>query len=324
VSLTLFLAGLFFFFRRFPDVPFMLLGALASAFAWLMHPNPGKVPVKDIVSRKDFPALYGLVNEIVQKLGGWPINHIAVNEDFNAAYDVFGLRRVPVLWIGLPLWMALRPQERIALLSHEAVNSDATRSFPVWSALRALDEWLGLLRGPFVHAASWREILAGYLFWTLSIPVAAVQSLLAQLLWLNKQQAEYFPDYLAAKAAGTGAAVSLLQRFGCGAYLDEVLVRNAYSTSQSGAYILRLFQRRIASLPGREWQRLARVAACEGARLDASHPPTGHRIDFLRAHFVAQRQLTAEDKAMSAIDAELKTLQERIGQRLIARYARDG
>src|SRR5262249_42469017 len=150
--------------------------------AWLMRPKPGKMPVKDFVSRKDFPALYGLANEIALKLGGRPINHIIVNEDFNAAYGVIGWRRVPVLWSGLPLWIALRPQERIALLGHEAahgMNGDATRSFIVGSAFMALDEWLGLLRGPLDHAVDWDEILSGYLFWILSVPVAAVQSLLA-------------------------------------------------------------------------------------------------------------------------------------------------
>src|SRR5262249_46197728 len=162
--------------------------------------------------------------------------HIIVDEQFNAAYSVVGWRRVPVLWIGLPLWMALRPQERIAILAHEVahgVNRDATRSFLVGSALSALDEWIGLLRGQHDHPTEWAEggtifailaisqILAGYLFWVLSIPFAAVQTLLAQLLWLNKQQAEYFADYLAAKAAGTGAAVSALQRTECGDYLDE-------------------------------------------------------------------------------------------------------
>jgi heat shock protein HtpX len=325
LSLTLFLGGIFLLFRRFPDVPFMLLGALACAFAYLMRPKPGQVPVKDVVSRKDFPALYALVNEIAEKLGGRPVNHIVVNEDFNAAYGVFGWWRVPVLCIDLPLWMALRSQERISVLGHEiahGVNGDSTRSLIVGSALMALDEWLRLLRGPLDHVMEWREILAGYLFWACSIPVAAVQSLLAQLLWLNKQQAEYYADYFGATVSGTGAAVSALQRLGCGEYLEEVLVRNAYSTSQSGAHILGLFRQRIASVPDREWQRLARSAASEGARLDASHPPTAFRIDVLRAHCVAEPGLTAGESVMSAVDAELNTSQERLGRRLIARYAR--
>jgi hypothetical protein len=106
------------------------------------------VPVKDIACRENFPVLHTLVNDVAQELGGQPITHIIVNDDFNAAYGVVGWRRVPVLWIGLPLWMALRPQERLALLGHEiahGVNRDGTRSFIVRSALSALDEWIGVL-----------------------------------------------------------------------------------------------------------------------------------------------------------------------------------
>jgi Zn-dependent protease with chaperone function len=239
---------------------------------------------------------------------------------------VFGWRRVPVLWIGLPLWMALPPQERLALLGHEVahgVNGDGTRGFIVSSALSSLDEWIGFLRGPLRHAATLMEVLAGYVTWILSAPFAAAQSLLAQLLWLDKQQAEYFADYLGSTVSGTEAAISTLQRLRCDQHLDEVLLRNAYSTSQSGAYILGLFRQRIAGLPEREWQRLARSSQHEGARLNASHPPTAYRIAFLGAHKVAEPRMVATESVMTAIDAELNTLQERLGQRLIARHARD-
>lgn len=328
LTLALLVAGIVLIAIGFPEteIPLMLLGAGFCALAWFMRPKPGKVPVKDIASQKDFPALHALVNEVAQKLGGQPINNIIVNEDFNAAYGVFGWRRVPVLWIGLPLWMALGPRERLALLGHEVahgVNGDGTRGFIVGSALSALDEWIGFFRGPLHHGATSTEILAGYMTWIFSVPFAAAQSLLAQLLWLDKQQAEYFADYLASTISGTDAAVSMLQRSKCGEHLDDVLLRNAYSTSQSGAYILGLFRQRIAGLPAREWQRLARSSQHEGARLDASHPPTAYRIDFLGVHRVAEPRMVAKESAMTAIDAELNTLQERLGQRLIARHARD-
>src|SRR5215468_11155749 len=117
--------------------------------------------------------------------------------------------------------------------------------------------------------------------------------------------------------------VSALQRRGCAEHLDEVLLRNAYSTSQSGARILGLFRERVASLPDREWQRLARASQREGARLDASHPPTAYRIEFLKAHVVARPRLVAADDAMRTIDTELNALQEKLGKRLISQYARD-
>src|SRR5262249_32303825 len=99
--------------------------------------------------------------------------------------------------------------------------------------------------------------------------------------------------------------------------------KNAYSTSQSGAYILGLFRQRIASLPDREWQRLARSSQHEGARLDASHPPTAYRVAFLGAHAVAKPGLVATESMMSAVDTELQALHESLGSRLVARYVRD-
>jgi len=326
LTLTLFVAGIFLIAAGCPEIPLMLLGAGICVFAWLMRPKPGKVPVKDIASREDFPALHTLVNKVARELDGQPINNIIVNEHFNAAYGVVGWRRVPVLWIGLPLWMALRPQERLALLGHEVahgVNGDGTRGFIVSSALNALDEWISFLRGPLHHATTSIEVLGAYVTWIASIPFAAAQSLLAQLLWLDKQQAEYFADYLGSTISGTDAAISTLQRLRCEEHLEDVLLRNAYSTSQSGAYILGRFRQRIGSLPEREWQRLARSSEREGARLDASHPPTAYRMGFLDTHKVAEPRMIATDSVMTAIDMELNALQERLGQRLIARHARD-
>src|SRR5262245_40450496 len=57
--------------------------------------------------------------------------------------------------------------------------------------------------------------------------------------------------------------------------------------------------------------------------LDASHPPTRYRIEFLNAHVVAKPKMVTTEDTMRTIDAELKAVQEGLGQRLIARYARD-
>jgi heat shock protein HtpX len=313
LTMTLLVTGIVIVAIGFPAFASIFWGTALCALVWLMRPKPGKVPSRDLADRKDFPALHAFVNQVAKELGGRPVSTIVINENFNAAYGVIGWRRVPVLWIGLPLWMALRPQERLAVLGHEiahGVNGDGTRSFIIGSALCALDEWIGLLRGPMG--------LIGYFVWIFSVPFAAVQSLLAQLLYFDKQQAEYFADYLGSTVSGTEAAVSTLQRAGCAEHLDDVLLRNAYSISQSGARILGLFRERVASLPDREWQRLARASQREGARLDASHPPTAYRIEFLNAHVVAKPKIVATEAAMRTIDAELNAVQEKLGQRLIA------
>ena len=70
LSAGLFVAGLYIIVKGFPDVPPMLPGFLACGFAWLLRPKLGKVPAKGILARVDFPALYALVNEAAQQLGG--------------------------------------------------------------------------------------------------------------------------------------------------------------------------------------------------------------------------------------------------------------
>jgi heat shock protein HtpX len=213
----------------------------------------------------------------------------------------------------------------VAVLAHavaHGVNGDVTRSFLVGSALRSLDEWIYLLQGVGHHARSGPEALAGYLTWILSLPFALYQSLLTQLLWLDKQQAEYFADYLASTVSGTDASIGALRRLSSSEHLHDVLLKSAFSNSQSGSYILQRYSEHIYTLPGREWQRLARAAEQEHARLDASHPPTAHRIEFLRAHPRIE-QMTVSDKRMKTIDSELQSLHDKLGGRLIAQYARD-
>jgi hypothetical protein len=200
LSLAVFSTGVFLIATGYPEVLPILYGIAACAFAWFMRPKPGKVPLKDVVSRTDFPALYALINNVASELGGRPIETIVINENFNAAYGVMGWRRVPVLWIGLPLWLAMGPQERLAILAHEVahgVNGDGTRSFVVSSALAALDQWIIYFRAPLAHAATLQAILAGYLMWILSIPFAAVQCGLAQLLGSTSSRRSILPTILA-------------------------------------------------------------------------------------------------------------------------------
>jgi Zn-dependent protease with chaperone function len=323
LSLAVFAAGLYGL-AGYPDPASMILGLFCIGMAWLLLPRPMRVP-KKTVDLKAFPALKSLIDDITGKLGGAPVRHIVIDEDFNAAYAVAGWRREPMLHLGLPLWIALGPQERVALIAHEiahGVNGDSSRGFLLGSALGALYEWIGLLR-PYHRAVTLSEVLARYILSVLSLPLILLQRLLLHLLWQEQQRAEYFADYLAARIASTPAAVGLLRRFALDEHLDDILLRHAYSTTQSGDYILGLFRQRIDGLPSREWERLRRKGEAEGARLDRTHPPTAFRIAFLEAHRFAEPQCVADTAIMTAIDADFRALTEKLGSRLIAQFAHD-
>lgn len=324
LSIGIVTAGLLIALADFPNAGSLLIGLACCGIGWLSLPRPMRIP-KERLAQEDFPALHAFVNEVAVGLGGAPIAQIIVDENFNASFAVAGWRREPVLHLGLPLWIILSPQERVALVAHEVahgVNGDSTRGFIVGTALQALDEWIGLFRGS-QRPLMGTEALAGYITRIVSLPLTAIQSLLIHLLWQDKRRSEYFADYLSATIAGTAATSELLNKSALEEHLDAVLLRNAYSTSQSGAYILGLFRQRIEQLPSREWERLRRASELEGARLDSTHPPNAYRKTFLLAHRIAEPKFTVGDNEMAAIDTELRGLEDRLGRRLIARFARD-
>jgi len=324
LSLAIFITGLFVAFSGYPNLRPLVIGALCVGLAWLLLPRPISVPKKTI-ALDAFPAFKAFIDQIAIELGGAPVKHVVINEDFNASYVVAGWRREPVLQIGLPLWIALAPQERVAITAHEIAhgyNGDSTRGFVIGSALGALDEWIGLLR-PRHRAVTMSEVLASYVTRVLSLPLVALQGLLFHLLWQEKQRSEYFADYLAASIAGTPATVGLLSRVALEEHLEDVLLRHAYSSAQSGSYILGLFRQRIETLPDREWERMRRGSEAEGAQLDSSHPPTAFRVAFLEAHTIAEPKLIVSAATVAAIDAEFRPLEEKLGRKLISRFARD-
>jgi hypothetical protein len=103
VSLLCFAAGLALVIFGYPAITLMICGIVFMGFAWVIRPKPGKPPVDDVAAESEFPALYALANKVADAVGGKPIRHIIINEDFNASYGVYGWRRTPVLSIGLPL-----------------------------------------------------------------------------------------------------------------------------------------------------------------------------------------------------------------------------
>jgi len=269
LSVAILISGLLMAFRGYPDPGYLVWGAFCVVLGWLMLPRPISLP-KNRVAPEAFPVFRGLVDDIVAKLGGSPIRHIVIDETFNASYALAGWRRQPVLRLGLPLWIALSPQERVAVIAHEiahGVNGDSTRGFMIGSALAALGECIGLLQ-PRHRTMTRSELLAGYLTWLFSLPLLLVESLLMHLLFQHGQRAEYFADYLAASLAGTQATVSVLQRFALGEHLHDVLLRNAYSTAQSGSYILDLFRKGVACYSSAIWPRRDGGRVSNGRRSD--------------------------------------------------------
>jgi len=95
----------------------VVLGAAALGLAVALRPRFGRIsPDVEVLSRQRAPALFQLVDEVAAAIDA-PVPHVvAVCDKFDAYATSVGLRRRRVLCLGLPLWGALNPQERVALL----------------------------------------------------------------------------------------------------------------------------------------------------------------------------------------------------------------
>ncbi|WP_110513999.1 M48 family metallopeptidase [Herpetosiphon llansteffanensis] len=322
--------GLLLLIDGWPNPFAVVFGVVLLGMVWILRPTWGKLP-KDglILTPKEAPNLFELLNRMTTSLGAKPIEVVVIDEDFNAFFGRLGWRRTHVLGLGLPLWLAMSNQERIALIAHEighSINNDSNRSLLISSAIHALATWIETIYPPRLVIpelglkgfllAPFNLLLRGFcliLLWWLKLMVL--------LAGRERQRAEYLADYKAAELAGSSAAIDLLDRL----HLDDschLAIQRAV-LSPAKPHILQSMAEHVATIPAHERERLRRVARLEGSLLDASHPPTAHRIEFLSTIAPRQALIQAEPTAMSSITNELLGYEAQVMQRLRRQWIRN-
>lgn len=316
------LAGMYLLISGWPHVMIMAGGAILLVTSWFLRPHLGTVP-KDCVARSDFPALFGLVDRIAADLKIKPIEHVRIDEAFNASMAEIGLARVPILTIGLPLWVSLTAAERVALVGHELAhraNHDPARSTIVGNGLLALDRWNYLLTPPRHATEGIGELAVHGVMFVVAKLTRGLRVMLANLLFIERQRAEYLADHLGAKVAGSAACVSLLHKLGLGDNLQAVAERVYYSGDTEGRSVIAAFRSFAHTVPAREMERIRLADGKENARIDASHPPTVMRIRFIAGRNLAVPSVVLDDVQSAATDAELRPLSERLSMKIMDRY----
>ncbi len=326
--LTLVIAGIFLFLRGtvfikdIVEAVFVILGLLCLIMAYVIIPKYKKYenyPVK----RDEYPNLYKLLDKIADNMGTKHIDRICIDESFNASYYQTFIKGERIITIGLPLFYILSNDERVALLSHEVAhgaNSDITRGRFVGGAYRLLINWQKIL-GPSNKIAEVGFIAIFYpvlmimfpLRWLLWKYVEGIWFLLAALIWRDNQRAEYLADFLASKAAGTEAMITLHKKIHFGDSFWSImsdLTRYGYSKD-----LIADFKNRLSSIPERELQRVERLDTELLSSIDASHPPTVYRIRLMREYF-NNKTVKLDDMEMKEIEEELKTLRSEINFKL--------
>ncbi|MFN8446209.1 MAG: M48 family metalloprotease [Caldilineaceae bacterium] len=148
VTLLVLAVGVALLVLGFPNVVFMIVGALFLLLAWILRPKLGKMP-SQILSRDRFPTLYKVIDEIADSLHAPHVAGIILTPDFNASFQQVGWKRSALVRIGIPLFAILDKEQQAAVLAHEiahGVNGDPMRGLWVGSAVNSLFHWSYLLR----------------------------------------------------------------------------------------------------------------------------------------------------------------------------------
>jgi heat shock protein HtpX len=325
VTIGVVVLGAYLVYALWPHWSGIVLGLICFGIAWVLRPRLEKKP-KMILSREKYPHLYELVDDISAVLGTSTVDGIVVTSDFNAFFHQYGWRRKKILTIGLPMFLILTSQEKVALIGHEVAhgaNGDPNRGYVLYNALRSLDNWYYLLYP--VRLFDTRLGLRGL---AIILPNLALRVvcwgiwllfyMLVHLSWQESQWSEYYADSLAAEASGTDSMMSMLEKFHYGNtfwfMVQKVYLNKGKMTFKNA------FREKIASLPERELQRIRRVEMMESSRLDTTHPPTAYRIGFMQARHVETSRYVMSAVDQENLEKELAPLYQEMEVRLIEMY----
>ena len=311
------LVGMFFF-------PMLLVSALLLGFGALGVVLPQKLE-RTALARDRFPELYALVDRTVRAAGGQRSVLIAIDSSFNANMGRYGWEQIPVMTLGLPLWFALEPLERVALIGHEighSVNGDNLRYTFFWSAVQTLSQWQRVFHPEYLSPNE--NPLYGLLrlpFYPLLLGLSGLAWLWLQILgtlsFRDSQRAEYLADAVSAQCGGTQAALNLQWKLLLSPICDEVTQRIALERSEG---FFELFEQMRKNVPAREFERLRLVSALSGTRLDHTHPLNAFRQQILQKSSVNVPAVNLEPSQIAALEREISTLKPIIEKEVLSRH----
>lgn len=322
VTLGVLVAAVAVFLSSWAPAARLVLGLFLVGLFAVVQPLElrSQLPEGLVVDRNRAPELFGLIDRVSSAIGTRPVHRVIVTGRFNASY-VKDRRRRPMMAIGIPLWVVLTPQERVALLGHELghrVNGDLRNLAFVHYALVTLRKWWQLFESPRVPG--WRrhayarvnadrglvnlaEMLLPLLLLPVTIVISALAAALELLAMRQGQRCEYYADEMSARAAGSDAARTLTDKLliaeGCIRELRQIVrfQRGVNPWQGLAAY--------VGALPATEWERLRRLARARLHRIDTTHPPSALRHDVLEQLPPLQAAVVADTAQMQAINAEL-------------------
>jgi Zn-dependent protease with chaperone function len=299
--------------------PAALTGGL---LLWLLLPRPPKL--RDdvtLLSRAEAPELWRLVDEVSVRLDTPTPDLLGVDTDYNAYVVLVGWRRRRLLVIGLALWAAELPQERVATLGHELghfAHRDTARLLLTNVGQSVLSNTVNVLwpdamdrRGPASEKLALFGFFGNWLRRLVALPFIGLLLLTLRLDSHQRQRAEYLADLASVRLAGREAAAMSLHRLlaipGVTARLGGAVRRGEDPWATLDAAV---------APPERELRRLLLASERRGHSVDSSHPPTHLRVSLVRSRPDVAGELQVDAEWTDSISAELAPTRARLRRRL--------
>ncbi|MBV1854957.1 M48 family metalloprotease [Catellatospora tritici] len=312
--------------------PPILLGLLLIAAAYALRPRVTRLT--DVthdtypLSADKQPELFALITRTAAAVGAPMPDHVALTERAEAWTAVAGLRGRRVLGLGIPLLVALDPQQTVALLAHELshfTHRDSRRALLTMPArtmfgrlARALrpprrDALELHLRGAYALVIGVWQLVGGLLCWLLYSAHFAM-NLLAERV---SRRDEALADLGGARAAGSLAAQRLTEQL----VLLPVILPVVDGRVEPGEALAR-WRAGLAAARERHAGRTGRLLQLSNrtyASLFSSHPAPGRRHDLLKAAPFQQATVVVTPEQALRLDAELHPYAEALRGELAKR-----
>jgi heat shock protein HtpX len=310
-------------------LPPILLGLLLIGAAYGLRPRLGRVkPLLKGSWRLEptqAPVLQALVARVAERTGAPAPDVIALDLEWNASASVVGFRRTRVLMLGVPMLLALREQQLVALLGHELGHfqyEDNTRRLFIQPALTVFGAVSEAVRPPagtaidrdlhgvYFVAFTVLQVVAGLLSWLLFAVHVAMHVVASP----GDRRDEIRADMMAARAAGSAAALQTMDALALMPLLQQYVQPNVEAGQAA-----RRWRDAMAGVPERNRDRLPvlrQLSIREDASLLASHPAPGRRHQYLSSMPYVDPAVVVTESEAARIDAEVAPYAEALRKEL--------
>lgn len=280
------------------------------------------------VERKHAPTLHRMIDRLATDLDAPRPDLVVFDFSWNATTARIGWRQTRVMTLGVPLLLALTPQQMVALVGHELGHfkyEDSRRRLLLQPARTTFGRLARLVKPP-THAAllgrGLNPYLAALLAWQLVGGTAylllwSVHAAVNAAMSAQDRRIELRADRLAARAAGTTVVLEMLDVLAALENLSGYVQRHVDEGQAAASWrrFMRSVHEREADLrPARR-----QLSIRTDASLFASHPSAGRRHQWLSAQPESPVGLLVEEAAGASIEREIAPYAEFLHREMLDR-----